>query len=250
MIANAAEKFLRAYHNEGVFEFEHDGELFLMLTYAGWCKDQATVIWDVGANSGQWARMMHAYLPKSTVESFEIVPAIADIYRQTMEGHSWASLHQTGLSDAVGTVDVFWHADSDQESSIHVESTHYSGDSTTLVTCPVSTIDQQIADGLPVPHFLKIDTEGHEAAVLRGARNLLSAPHAPELIQLEYGTTWLPAGETRMATQRLLEDCGYAVGRLHPQHVEFKPYDLRDDHFLMGHLIAVRDPALKAQLSG
>lgn len=45
----------------------------------------------------------------------------------------------------------------------------------------VDTLDDMIEDGFPVPQFVKIDTEGHEFEVLRGAERTLRS-HRPELM--------------------------------------------------------------------
>jgi FkbM family methyltransferase len=44
-----------------------------------------------------------------------------------------------------------------------------------------TTVDAEISSGAPPPQFMKIDVEGHELAVLRGARRTLSE-HRPFLI--------------------------------------------------------------------
>jgi hypothetical protein len=92
--------------------------------------------------------------------------------------------------------------------------------------------------------------EGHEAAVIEGGLDLLSQANAPAMIQFEYGDTWLPAARTLGDVQSLLEERGYSVGRLFPDHVAFKAYEYTDDHFRMGNMIAVRDERLKLMLQG
>jgi hypothetical protein len=118
------------------------------------------------------------------------------------------------------------------------------------VHCPVTTGDLMISrsQALP-PTFLKIDTEGHELSVLRGCAALLGGPQAPVMIQFEYGATYLPSGTTLHSIDALLGQNGYSLGRLYPDHVEFKTYDFDDDHFRMGNMIAVRDLGLKAALT-
>ncbi len=111
------------------------------------------------------------------------------------------------------------------------------------------TVDTMIAEALFAPALFKIDTEGHDAAVLRGANRLLGSDQAPAMIQFEYGNTWLPAGETLERTQDLLEQHGYKVGRLYPNHVGFKRYEYNDDQFRMGNVVAVKPAALLAALA-
>ncbi len=44
------------------------------------------------------------------------------------------------------------------------------------VSSQLDTLDEMIEDGFPVPQFVKIDTEGHEFDVLRGAERYLALP--------------------------------------------------------------------------
>lgn len=249
-LASVCEKYLRAYYNEGFYEFESNGESFALRQFARWSGDRPVIVWDVGANAGEWAELAKDAVPSAMVHSFEILPPIADAYAERLKGVSWSQLHRLGLSDEPGEVQVTWNQDCDSTSSIAIRTIGVPGGHYEQMVCPVSTADSMIEAGLPPPHLLKIDTEGHDAAVLRGARRLLSSTDAPAMIQFEYGETWIPGRETLEGTQRLLEDAGYLVGRCYPEHVDFKRYTYADDHFRMGNMIAARPPELIALLAG
>src|SRR5690606_28408736 len=98
------------------------------------------------------------------------------------------------------------------------------------------------------PSLLKIDVEGNESAVLEGGRKLLMGDSAPDLIQFEYGDTWIPFSTLLSDTHAFLWSCGYSIGRLYPEHVEFRDYILEDEHFRMGNYICVKDPSLELLL--
>jgi FkbM family methyltransferase len=249
LLARASEKFLRAYYNEDFYRFDDNGEAFALSTFARWC-DGRPVIWDVGANSGQWAAHTHQLIPGSTIHSFEILPPIAEAWQARLGKTAGVTLHPLGLSDKAGTTEVTWNRDCDVASSITIRRHGGPGGDFMSMVCTVSTVDAMIADGLPPPALLKIDTEGHDAAVLRGARGLLESARAPAMIQFEYGSTWLPAGETLEQVQEMLEGYGYRVGRLYPTQVGFKRYEYHDDQFRMGNMIAARPPELVAALAG
>jgi FkbM family methyltransferase len=252
LLASAAEKYLRAYHNDAFFEFDKNGERFALSTFARWNGSAETVVWDVGAHDGEWAETAHAMIPAARVTSFEILPPIADRLRARNLDPLWFTLENVGLSDQEGEVEISWNRTHDSTNAItpRAGSRWFEGADVEQVSCRTTTIDRYLATGKAPPRLLKIDTEGHDAAVLDGASGLLSGPDAPAMIQFEYGETWLPARRTLGEVQDRLEGFGYAVGRLFPGHVEFKPYVLADDHFRMGNMIATKNDDLKRALAG
>lgn len=246
LLATLSEKYLRAWYNDGFFVFDRNGESFAIRAFAQWNKGAPVSIWDVGAHEGEWAREIHSLIPGAQVVSFEILKPIAE----RIPPADWLQIENLGMSDREGEVSVMWNHSFDSTNSITPRMTNqwFEGANLEEMTCRVSTIDLYRSGKTP-PALLKIDTEGHEKAVLDGARGLLSGPDAPVMIQFEYGDTWLMSGSTLHYVQTLLESYGYSVGRLFPDHVQFKAYDCADDHFRMGNMIAVKDGRLKAMLA-
>jgi FkbM family methyltransferase len=62
----------------------------------------------------------------------------------------------------------------------------------------MTTVDKYLELLPPVPVFLKIDTEGHELAVLKGAKKSMAAKKVYG-IQFEYGGTWINQGTLKEA---------------------------------------------------
>jgi FkbM family methyltransferase len=251
-LASASEKYLRAFHNEGFYVFDSNGERFAATTLARWAGNKPLLIWDVGAHLGGWSEVAHEIFPKASITSFEILPPIAEKLAARRSAETWFKLEQIGFSDRVGEVEVTWNTKHDTTNSIEprLGNEFFQDADLVRIPCRVSTIDTYLAEGAPPPDFLKIDVEGHELPVLKGARGLFSGSHAPVMIQFEYGDTWLPGSHTLQSAQAYLEAFGYTVGRLYPDHVAFKNYSYPDDNFRMGNMIAVRDDSLKALLAG
>jgi FkbM family methyltransferase len=245
LIAKFSEKYLHAWYNEGRWDFETNGEAFVLSRFNQWAQGRKVVIWDVGAHYGEWSEAAHKMAPSATIHSFEIIPEIASGLTHT----DWRTTHAFGLSDAEGEVGVYWNKGHDTENSINprTESPTFRGVPVTVTQCQVRTGDKLAAE-LGSPDFLKIDVEGHEAYVLRGFGETLRGVNAPRIIQFEYGSTYVPSGSSLRDIYALLP--GYSIGRLYPDYVEFKPYSYADEHLRMGNMIATRDPELRDLFAG
>ncbi len=249
LAASACEKYLRAYHNEDFFVFAKNGEQFALRKAAGYLEDTSPVIWDVGAHLGEWALAARQIFPAATIHSFEVMPQIAERLTHLVARDSAITVHALGMSDQPGDRTVHLNEAHDSTNSIapRVESPLFQAGTSEFI-CQCTTCDQ-MALTIPPPTILKIDVEGHEVAVLRGAKAMLASTRRPLMIQIEYGDTYLPARSTLRDVYQLLEVGNYQIGRLFPNHVHFKPYEHTDEHFRMGNLIAVYDERLKATLA-
>lgn len=245
LIAACSESYLRAWYNEARWQFENNGEAFVLSQLNQWAQGRRTTIWDVGAHNGEWSEAAHKMVPSASIHSFEIIPEIA----ATLSDSDWRSAHSFGLSDTEGTVDVHWNKIHNTESSIHPRSerSSFQDSSVSVIQCQIRSGDKIVGD-LGFPDFLKIDTEGHEAYVLRGFCETLQSSNAPSLIQFEYGETYVPSGSTLREIYSLLP--GYSIGRLYPNYVDFKSYSYSDEHLRMGNMIATRDRQLQDLLAG
>lgn len=249
-VAHWAERYLNAWHNTGFYEFDRNGERFVLDVLRRTFPDRALTIWDVGAHTGDYAEAAHDILPDARVISFEILPPIARRLKERGFSDSWFKLLEVGLSDRQGSTTVHWNKRFDTTNSIdRHEGAMFAHTDVEQVECPVATVDSLIAEGVASPDFLKIDVEGHEGAVIAGAAATLASANRPTLIQFEYGSTWIAGSRTLCAVQGLLERAGYAVGRLYPDHVAFKAYDYADERYRMGNMIATCDKRLQAALS-
>jgi FkbM family methyltransferase len=244
-LAALSEKYLRHWYNEDFYEFERNGEAFALDQFAHWNRGAAVTVWDVGSHRGEWSEEALKRIPAATIHSFEVIPSIA----ADIPPHPRRSVHVVGLSNRAGESRITFNPSHDTMNTLNPFSfarrdPNFNG--ATLTSCQLTTGDL-LSKQIGAPSLLKIDVEGHEVSVLRGCGAMLNSEAAPVMIQLEYGLTYLPAGESLLQIHDLLPS--YSIGRLYPDHVDFRSYDLRDDHFRMGNLIAVRDGSLKALLS-
>ena len=249
-IAAAAEKYLRAYYNEDFYDFAHNGEAFVLGQLRAWLGGAPTTIWDVGANRGDWADEAHNALPQARIVGFEMVP---DIFRQLAARYgsqTWITTECLGLSDRGGPDTAYWNLAHDTTSAVSpsLDQGPFVDGQVRTVTCQFTTGDLY-AEEHGAPTFIKVDTEGHELRVLRGCKSLLSGGNV-QLMQFEYGSTYLGSGARLEQIYELLSPLGYSIGRLFPNYVDFQKYSLRDESFRMGNYIAARDDNLIRCLAG
>jgi FkbM family methyltransferase len=243
-LATTCEKYLRAYHNEGHYDLQTNGEEKIIDSVLSYLKNKDSVVVDVGANEGEWSQVVVDKCRDTRILCFEIIPTTAETLRQKFSDMLGIQVFGIGLSSISGKIDVYWNKTAHDTSSIAPLYTDpvYAMAIVEKITCQVKSGDDMI-NQVNIDHIdlLKIDVEGHEVDVLKGFNDTLaSAARRPSVIQFEYGVTYIPAHHSLLEIYALLTPRGYTIGRLYPDGVDFKEYALGDDHFRMGNYIAVQ----------
>jgi FkbM family methyltransferase len=184
------------------------------------------VIVDVGANAGQFTQMVWELCPAVTIHAFEPSPVSYAVLSAALHGTT-VRAHQIALSDHAGQIELFDYSDEagSQHASVYrgvIEAIHRRSASSTQVRC--ETLDA-IAGQLGLEHInlLKIDAEGHELAVLAGAKELLGSNRI-DVIQFEFN-------EMNVISRSFMKDFfavlpSYRIYRLLRDGViEFEHYD-------------------------
>jgi FkbM family methyltransferase len=194
------------YYHRSAFQHE-------LAICAGWLREaERPVVYDVGANVGFFATQLAQILAgqSSQIYAFEPVP--------TTFAKLVQSVHDLGLSDRVHPVAAAIlddarpvHVSYCQRNSLYAQivanGAPRPGD--VLAQAPGMTLDGFHSFAGVLPALVKIDVEGSEVAVLRGAQQLLARPDRPALL-FEYNPdTLLECGVAADSFRQLL--CGYAL---------------------------------------
>lgn len=150
------------------------------------CGHRIELVLDVGANEGQYARELRGSGYEGKIVSFEPVAApYAVLARRAAGDPSW-DCRRLALSDADGDESIHVCADSKFSSFLELRNTPGGGYGSTVVateTVPAQRLDsiagELLAAELRV--WMKLDVQGHEARVLRGAAATLARLDAVEL---------------------------------------------------------------------
>ncbi len=87
--------------------------------------------------------------------------------------------------------------------------------------------------------FLKLDVEGAEHLVLEGLENQLREQRV-RFVQFEYGRVNILTHFLLRDFYQLFAKHGYVVGKIYPDHVDFREYDLNDEDFVGPNYLACR----------
>jgi FkbM family methyltransferase len=200
----------------------------------------ASVVFDVGANVGKWARLAHRACPRATIHAFEIAEPTRVALAQATGDLGRVRVADVGLSDRRGSVRVKHYPSHSQVTSL-VDYPHPIPSEWRIE--PVLTGDAYLA-ATDIDHvdYLKIDVEGAELAVLRGFERALR--HARiGAVQFEHGRAGIVARTFLRDFYELLEPLGYTIGRVRRTGVEPTRYRLRDESFVTANYVAFHEPA-------
>jgi FkbM family methyltransferase len=199
-----------AYHLANTPDFTRNGESAIVDFLAPKC----SIVLDAGANKGLWSAYFLNKNVSVKILAFEPSSNAFNLLQAKFNLVSNITLIKKGLSDEEKQSIFFEEPDCGETSSVVPQvSNRYSMKTEIQLT----TVDRVIKEyKLPEIDFLKIDVEGLDLFVLKGASENLKAKKI-KFIQFEYNSSWAFAGSTLIQALRFLEDYGY------------KPYLLRSD---------------------
>lgn len=138
------------------------------------------VVFDVGANLGLHT-LTFSRLAKHVV-AFEPNPSLTPNLKKTVANLPNATLCDVCLTSVDGPVQFHISEWDHMLSSM----SNWSGQPTRAIEVPGRSLDSLLSDGsIPKPDVLKVDVEGAELMVFRGADQLFSRPDSPRAIIFE-----------------------------------------------------------------
>ncbi len=174
------------------------------------------VIFDVGANTGQSAQRFLYQFPGAHIYCFEPVAGTYGRLRQRFTDQARVECFELALGAAPGEGEMVLAGPSEQHYLRSPEAAEAAVPAVQPVT--VETVDRFCSlRAINHMHYLKIDTEGSDLDVLRGAEHCL-AGQAVDLVQVEAGMN--PGNTTHVPIEELkafLEARDYLLFALYEQ---------------------------------
>jgi FkbM family methyltransferase len=206
-------------------EIRHNGELLVQRVVAENApSDRGLVVFDVGAHVGEWTSHLLDQCEARGVERvrtfcFEPCPDSRLVLERSLvesDGGEGTAVVGEAVSDTVGTVEL--HITGGGVSSLYEQATR---PTIRIELVATTTLDSFCAHaGIDRIDLVKVDTEGHDMAVLRGAKRLLEH-HAIGVLQFEYNHRWVMPRAFLRDAFALLAPLGYRVGKVTPRGIEF-----------------------------
>lgn len=187
-------------------DIEHNGELGVLKRLLG--RNESTVIFDVGANAGQYYGCVRKILgPSVVIHAFEPSKEAYRLLGGKCDGDSSVFINNHALGSSPGKATLHCNTPGGSGSSIHRKDfPNAVHDYPLTESIEVLTLDDYVANH-PVPEIslLKIDVEGFELEVLRGATRSLREGLIKR-IQFEFGEGSVNSGTHFKSFFELLSD--------------------------------------------
>lgn len=147
------------------------------------------ILFDVGASEGDYiAHAFHLLGKQISAYAFEPQTAAFQSLQRRFGNHNHIHLFQTAVGSTPGSFDLYFGREGDTTASLNQRSYAVQSRSESV---QVTTIDKICEDSaIERIDLLKIDTEGYEMDVLRGASRMI-ASNRIAAIQFEFGDTFL-----------------------------------------------------------
>jgi FkbM family methyltransferase len=211
--AALASAYLDAYNGDNNMDPEKNGESALAKDLAPKCN----VIFDVGANVGQWSTRIACANPGAQIHAFEpSISTFLELKKNTECLRNQIEINNCGLGAMNSEETLITYSAASELASLHeLAGTAFKplGEPQRQVVTIVSLNDYCARRGIKSIDFAKIDVEGHEVRVLEGAKGLLNSG-AIRYIQFEYHATWIYSNSHLHDVFELLRTAPYRVYKM------------------------------------
>jgi len=241
--------------NDVTDRISENGEKWVQSCVLKTCRENNSgrvVVFDIGANIGDWLRSLLdvaerlGFLSQLDVHAFEPVPATYERLLNMIKNDQRAAVAVTkpeclAMSSSQGSASMFVVGDGVGINSLHKDSTAIDTQSIAIET---NTVDNYLKENnIKTVHLLKCDTEGHDMEVLRGAQNALRHEFI-YVLQFEYNHRWVFSRNFLKDVFDLVADLPYAIGKVTPSLVEFySEWHPELERFFEANFVIVHDDA-------
>lgn len=220
----------------GAISIDHEVDAIRRLLPAGAPVRQVV---DVGANKGLWTAAALAAFPAAHVHAFEPSAALQEGLHRRYDAEPRVTLNAVALGAAPGSGTLHSDVEGSGLASLTRRRLDHVGVSMDHEQpVEITTLDAYVANnGIERVDVLKIDVEGHELDVLRGAERTLATA---TVVQFEFGGTAIDTRTFFRDYWYLFTEAGFTLWRIGPWAVRrITAYSEADENFLCTNYLAV-----------
>ena len=231
ILSESGKKFYNIYENKN-YDQSTNGESRVLKVLSAF---NQSVVFDVGANIGNWSLLASKWSSDSTIYAFEPIKS------------SYKKLKELNLKN-IKTFEYGLGQD-DRELMFYdygecsgVCSQYHSSHRKKFKKVKVKIVNgDRFCQDNYIDHldFLKMDTEGSELDILKGFHQMLVSKKITA-IQFEYGKINIVSKSLLVDFYNYLKPLGYAIGKIYPKTVDFRDYNIVHEDFCGPNFIAVK----------
>lgn len=163
---------------------------------------------DVGANHGKWTRSALKFFPNAYFTMVEPQHWLKDSIQDVLDSNDKVKLHSFGAGEAEGSF-TFTVANEDVSSSFNYSAEEAKERGYKQLELPIITLNKLLGESnLPTPDIIKIDAEGIDIQVLKGASNYLGKT---EIIMVEASVLNKSYNNNLLETLKFMDENGYTL---------------------------------------
>ena len=156
------------------------------------CSQKEKVLFDVGANKGQYINQLHPYFQNSQIYCFEPSPMAFSILSDSTNNMNNVKCYQLGIGHKETTLDLQFNTEGSVMASF--SPLEIDDSSRMRATSQLTTIDSFCqTNGIDEIYLLKLDIEGFELNALKGAESMIKK-NKVNYIQFEFGKNNIQQG--------------------------------------------------------
>ena len=200
--------------------YGHDAFAMLRRSFG---KDDGLVFVDVGANVGDTCRRMKTEFPNATVYAFEPVPDVVETLRTAAAGMSDVHVIAAAVGSSEGPAQMVvtrnrWCSSVLEPDGRALEYYDDWCEAEARVGVPMVTLDAWARrEGVKKVDVLKVDVQGLELEVLRGAEGLLRSGVGAVICETQLIEEYQGAA-TLSAIEPFMRACGFVLHQVHAIH--------------------------------
>jgi FkbM family methyltransferase len=248
VLFDSCSRYVDRFNGDNDSNAETNGEL-VFLGRALPTFEPGAVVFDVGANVGTWMAWAIEINPSLSFHCFEPSKATHGILTQK----HWppnVRANNVGLGEIEELRDLHVVSDGSAMNSLYARRAVDGFEESTTEQIAITTIDAYCqTNGIERIALLKVDVEGHELAVFKGASHMMERTRI-QAIQFEYGGCNLDSRVSLGDMWSLLARHGFDLYKLYPDGPHrIEHYQPELETFKYSNWVAIRDTRLSQVLA-